>query len=138
MMWGVRLGACALWWSVFALSAAAQSETPGTAPVDLPERPGRLRPGEYPDYLFREPLPAPVVETSEDFRDKYLFGDWQGARSQLCSEGIKPQVLFITDPFVNTMGGLRRGSSEYDLLALDLLFDTNKLFGWAGGDFHIG
>jgi porin len=35
-------------------------------------------------------------------------------------------------------GGRRRGFSEYDLLAFDLLFDTDKLFGWAGGEFRIG
>jgi porin len=46
--------------------------------------------------------------------------------------------LFITDPFVNTSGGLRRGFSEYDLLAMDLLLDTDKLLGWAGGEFHVG
>jgi porin len=108
------------------------------AQVDTPERPAHQRPGEYPDYLFREPHPAPVVETSEEFREKYLFGDWLGARSQLADQGIRPLALFITDPFVNASGGRRRGFSEYDLLALDLLLDTDKLLGWPGGEFHIG
>jgi porin len=133
-----RVGACVVCWAVFALSAAAQSESTPSAEVELPTRPARPRPGEYPDYLFREPHPAPIVETSEDFKDKYLLGDWLGARSQLAADGIKPLVLFITDPFVNTTGGLRRGFSEYDLLGLDLLFDTDKLFGWAGGEFRVG
>jgi hypothetical protein len=74
---GARLCACAVCWAVFALSTAAQSET---TPVELPERPGRLRPGEYPDYLFREPSPAPVAETSEELREKYLFGDLLATR----------------------------------------------------------
>jgi porin len=116
----------------------AQSEMPLPAQDGVPERPARLRPGEYPDYLFREPHPAPVVETSEEFREKYLFGDWLGARSQLADEGIKPLVLFITDPFVNASGGRRRGFSEYDLLGLDVLFNTDKLLGWPGGEFRIG
>jgi porin len=102
------------------------------------ERPTRQRPGEFPHYLFRESRPAPIGETSEDFREKYLFGDWLGERSQLAAEGIKPLVLFITDPFVNATGGRRRGFSEYDLLAVDLLLDTEKLLGWSGGTFHIG
>jgi porin len=106
--------------------------------VGLPERPARLRPGEYPDYLFREPHPAPVIETSAEFREKYLFGDWLGTRPQLADEGIKPQVLFITDPFVNVSGGRRRGFSEYDLLAVDLILETDKLLGLPGGEFHIG
>jgi porin len=134
----VRLAACAVCWAIFAASAPAQSETSTPAQAETPERPARQRPGEYPDYLFREPHPAPTVETSEGFREKYLLGDWLGARSQLADDGIKPQVLFITDPFVNATGGRRRGFSEYDLLALDLLLDTDKLLGWRGGEFHIG
>jgi porin len=105
---------------------------------DEPLQRPRLRPGEYPDYLFQERFPAPVAETSDDFRKKYLFGDWLGARSELADEGIKPLVLFITDPFANVSGGQRRGFSEYDLLALDLLLDTDKLFGWPGGGFRVG
>jgi porin len=134
----VRLGVCAACWAVFALSAAAQSESIPGPQADLLQRPARLRPGEYPDYLFREHFPAPVIETSKDFQEKYLFGDWLGARSELAGEGIKPLVIFITDPFVNTTGGRRRGFSEYDLLGLDLLIDTDKLLGWPGGEFRIG
>jgi hypothetical protein len=60
-------------------------------------------PGEYPNYLSREP--HPVVETSDEFREKYLFGNWRGVRSELADQGIKPLVLFITDPFVNAASG---------------------------------
>jgi porin len=134
----VRLGVCALCWAVLAQYAGAQSETTPPAQVEPPEPLTRLRPGEYPEYLFRGPLPAPVVETSERFREQYLFGDWLGARSRLAADGVRPLVLFITDPFVNTTGGLRRGVSEYDLLGLDLLLDTDKLLGWPGGEFHVG
>jgi porin len=88
--------------------------------------------------LFREPHPAPVAETSEDFHEKYLFGDWLGARTQLADEGIKPLALFIIDPFVNATGGRWGGFSEYDLLGLDLLLDTDKLFHLPGGECHIG
>jgi porin len=138
-MWpNVRLSSCSVCWVVLAACATAQSEKPLATQVEAPAQPARPRPGEYPEYLFGEPHPAPVVETSDDFRDKYLFGDWLGTRSQLADDGIKPQALFITDPFVNAAGGRRRGFSEYDLLALDLLLDTDKLLGWPGGQFHIG
>jgi porin len=134
----VLVAVCALGWAVLARDAIAQSGTNVSAQVEPPEPTARQRPGEYPDYLFHEPHPAPVLETGEEFRQKYLFGDWWGERSQLAAEGIKPLILFITDPFVNAAGGLRRGFSEYDLLAVDLLLDTNKLFGWPGGEFRIG
>jgi hypothetical protein len=134
----VLLALCALAWAVLAPHAIAQSETNPPAQVQPLDRPARQRPGEYPEYLFHEPHPAPTIDTSEGFREKYLFGDWLGARSQLAAEGIKPLVLFITVPFVNASGGLRRGFSEYDLLALDLLLDTEKLLGWHGGEFRVG
>jgi porin len=131
------LGSCAVGWVVFAVFAAAQSETVQPTQGEIPGRSARQRPGEYPDYLFRESRPAPV-ETSDEFGEKYLFGDWLGTRTRLADDGIKPLVLFITDPFVNASGGRRRGFSEYDLLVLDLLLDTDKLVGLPGGDFHIG
>jgi porin len=132
------LAACAAFWAGTASFSAAQSETTSPAQIDQQVSAARQRPGEYPDYLFRESRPAPVAETSEDFREKYLLGDWLGVRTQLADEGFKPLVLFITDPFVNAFGGRRQGFSEYDLLAVDLLVDTNKLLGWTGGDFHVG
>jgi porin len=134
----VLLAVCALGWAVLTPYAIAQSETNPPPQVEPPERPARQRAGEYPDYLFREPHPAPIAETSEEFREKYLFGDWLGARSQLADEGIKPLVLFITDPFVNAAGGRRRGFSEYDLLGIDVIVDTDKLLGWPGGEFRVG
>src|SRR6516162_10316609 len=114
----ILLAVCALGWPGLAPCAMAQTETNPRAQVEPPERPARQRPGEYPDYLFHEGRPAPTTETSEEFREKYLFGDWLGARSQLAAEGIRPLALFITDPFGNVTGGQRRGFSEYDLLVL--------------------
>src|SRR5262249_12755462 len=129
----VRLGASAVCWAVFVLSPTGQSGATSAAEMELQQRAGRLRPGEYPDYLFHEPHPAPIIETSEEFRDKYLLGDWLGARPELAEQGVKPLALFITDPFGNVTGGRRRGFSEYDLLALDLILETDKLLNWHGG-----
>jgi len=132
----LQLVIVALGWAALAQYAIAQSEIDSLTPGEPLQRPARLRPSEYPDYLFREPHPAPTVETSEEFREKYLFGDWLGARSQLAAEGIKPLFLFITDPFINATGGRRRGFSEYDLVGFDLLLDTDKLIGWPGRVSH--
>lgn len=78
------------------------------------------------------------MRTSDEFTEKYLFGDWLGVRSDLADQGIKPLVLFITDPFDNAAGGRRQAFSEYDLLALDLIVDADKLLGVPGGEFHVG
>jgi porin len=95
-------------------------------------------PAEYPDHLFQEPFPRPVNQTSENFRENYFFGDWFGARSELADRGIKPLVLFIIDPYGNVSGGRRQGFTEYNLLGIDLLLETDKLFSWPGGEFHVG
>jgi porin len=125
---GLGIGsAIVLVWAVLTPSAPIQSET--VTPQNA---------GEYPEHLFQEPFPRPVNQTSNDFREKYFFGDWLGVRSDLADRGIKPLVLFITDPFGNVTGGRRQGFSEYDLLGIDLLLETDKLLCWSGGEFHVG
>ncbi|HEY1861842.1 MAG TPA: carbohydrate porin, partial [Gemmataceae bacterium] len=126
MRTGIRR-AKVLVWAVLAADAAIRAET--VAQQD---------PAEYPVHLFQEPFPRPVDQTSNDFRENYFFGDWFGLRAELADHGIKPLVLFITDPFVNVTGGRRQGFSEYDLLGIDLLLETDKLLCWPGGEFHVG
>jgi porin len=104
----------------------------------LPARAQSAPPGEYPYHPFRSPFPHQTAAASDEFREKYLFGDWLGYRSELAARGIKPSLLFIVDPFASVMGGLRRGVTNYDLLCLDVLFDSNELLGVAGGQFHVG
>jgi carbohydrate-selective porin OprB len=94
-------------------------------------------PGEYPQHRFRGPFP-PLVEERQELRDKYLFGDWLGVRSQLAERGIHVTALFITDPFVNVLGGKQRGFADYNLFGSDLVVDTDKLVPWCGGQFHVG
>src|SRR5262249_53256460 len=86
----ILLAVCALGWAVLPPRRLPKQKRTPPAQVEPPERPARQRPGEYPDYLFREPHPAPVAETSEEFREKYLLGDWLGARPDLAGEGIRP------------------------------------------------
>ena len=87
---------------------------------------------------FRSPFPSPTAETSDELREKYLFGDWFGYRSKLAAHGIKPSLLFIVDPFGSMVGGQRRGASNYDLLCLDFVLETGELLALPGGQFHVG
>lgn len=79
-----------------------------------------------------------VAEKSEDFKAKYLFGDWLGVRSKLARYGIKLTVLLITDPFGDVAGGQRRGFADYNLVGGDLCWKTDKVLGWWHGEFHVG
>jgi porin len=96
------------------------------------------RSGESEDREFHSAFPPPVVDNRDEFRKKYLLGDWLGVRSKLADRGISFALLFITDPFGNVAGGRRRGASDYSLAAFGILLATDKLLGWPGGHFHIG
>lgn len=76
--------------------------------------------------------------SGDTFCENYLLGDWLGARPFLAQRGIQVQVLLITDPFGNVIGGKTRGFTDYSLVCADLTADTEKLLGWGGGEFHIG
>lgn len=106
--------------------------------LTLPAKAQSALPGEYPYHPFRSPFPYQTAAASDEFREKYLFGDWFGYRSELAAQGIKPSLLFIVDPFANVMGGLLRGVTNYDLLCVDVVIDTNDLLALAGGQFHVG
>ena len=93
-----------------------------------------MRPGEYPNYLFKSPFPPPTSKESQEFDEKC----WLGARTELANLGIEPTVLFIVDPFGNVTGGRQRGFTQFNLLAVDVTLETDKLFGWPGGQFHVG
>jgi len=104
----------------------------------LPARAQSALPGEFPSHPFRSPVPHQTAAAGDELREKYLFGNWFGYRSELAAHRIKPSLLLIVDPFANVRGGLRRGVTNYDLFCLDVLIDTNHLLALAGGQFHLG
>jgi porin len=93
------------------------------------------KPGEYPEHRFRSAFPS---KAEPDFEDKYLFGDWWGARSRLAVWGIAVDILVIADPFVNTIGGKQRGFADYNLVGTDATLVSEPLLGFGGGELHVG
>jgi porin len=116
----------------------ASSDVEPTSVDGSPAQAQPRRVGEYPSHPFRSPFPRADLEEAADFREHYLLGDWWGARSWLASRGIKPTMLFVTDPFGNPTGGVRQGFGVYNLLGMDLRLETEPLLGWPGGEFHVG
>ena len=80
--------------------------------IDDPRGGSIALPGEFPYHPFRSPFSPETAVTSDEFRDKYLFGDWCTYRSKLAARGIKPTLLLIVDPFGSVKGGLRRGAQQ--------------------------
>lgn len=120
-------------WVVFAAAARAQPASP-PAPPDVPS--GQA--GENQDREFHSAFPAPASDTPDEFRSRYLFGDWMGVRSALADRGIRFNLLFIADPFGNVTGGQRTGASNYNLFGFGVVLRTDQLFGWYGGQLHVG
>jgi hypothetical protein len=125
----MQIAAGVLFAARFPAGAAAQS-TSAAAPSG--------QPGGNRDNEFHSPLPAPLLENREAFRSQYLLGDWMGARSALAGRGIRFDMLFISDPFGNVSGGLRRGATVYNLAGFGVVLRTDRLLGWRGGQFHVG
>ena len=105
--------------------AWAAAQAPPNAPAQLMEK---------QDYEFHTPhAPKPP----DDFT-QYLLGDWMGVRSRLADRGVTFAVLLIADPFGNASGGVRRGAADYNLAGFGIIFHTDRLLGWPGGQFHVG
>ncbi|MEM7192314.1 MAG: carbohydrate porin [Pseudomonadota bacterium] len=66
-----------------------------------------------------------------------LTGDWGGFRTQMSNAGIDWSLTYVGEVFGNTSGGLIRGSSYEDLIALEVDSDLEKLVGWKGGTAHV-
>ncbi|MGE5239013.1 MAG: carbohydrate porin [Chloroflexota bacterium] len=67
----------------------------------------------------------------------HLLGNWHGLRTWLEDHGITPALTFVTDALGNATGGLRQGFTAANDLALDALFDLEKLHGPEDGSFHV-
>lgn len=109
---------------LFVASTAAAQAPPNVA----------AQPDEKQEYEFHSPhAPEPPGDFSQ-----YLFGDWMGVRSRLADWGVTVAALVIADPFADVRGGIRRGAADYNLAAFGIIFHTDRLLGWPGGQFHVG
>jgi porin len=92
------------------------------------------QPGEKLDFELHTPH---TIKPRDDFT-QFFLGDWMGVRSKLADRGVSVAVLFISDPFGNVSGGVRRGAANYNLAGFGIVFHTDRLLGWSGGQFHVG
>jgi len=86
---------------------------------------------------------SPDVEaTPEDLRPFQLvlpkgrlLGDWFGLIPLLDTNGITPNVTFVSDVAGNPVGGKSQGVTHADNLGINLQFDLQKLVGLDGASF---
>jgi len=95
----------------------------------------RFAAADPPSTLPASP-PPPTGEPAFD-ASQHLTGDWFGLRSDLFQHGISIDPFLINDYSKNFIGGLNtHGDSFRQRFNLSLDIDTEKLFGWPGGDFR--
>jgi porin len=67
----------------------------------------------------------------------YVLGNWSGARSALSRQGVDFEFFYIGSEPDNLAGGLHTGEIYQGLMLATLDLDSLKLFGYAGGTFHV-
>jgi porin len=78
---------------------------------------------------------APVV--AQTGSDDLLFGDLAGLRTALAHYGATLDLSETSEVFGNVTGGIRRGFEYAGLTKMHFKIDTDKVFGWAGGEFDV-
>lgn len=82
----------------------------------------------------------PASESSKGWlAQKYMTGDWGGARTKLSDAGIDINLKFMNQFMLNMHGGLetRNGHDTAGSYELDVNFDFEKLAKIKGGSFYI-
>jgi porin len=74
--------------------------------------------------------------TQEKHPRTYLFGDWDGERSELAARGIAFDFFYITDLQANPVGGLRQTQAGWGRIRGTVDIDFGKLAEWQGLTFH--
>jgi porin len=66
----------------------------------------------------------------------YLFGDWDGKRSELASRGITFDFFYVADLQANPVGGIRQSEAGWGRIRGTVDIDFGKLTDWNGLAFH--
>ena len=83
-------------------------------------------------------VPAEEKSWARQFLERdYMFGDWGGARTKLSEHGVDLEFLYFGAVPSNVDGGIKRGSVYQGALLMALDLNSEKLFGYEGGQFHV-
>jgi porin len=76
-------------------------------------------------------------ETSSVHQNRsYLFGDWDGERSELASKGIVFDFFYVSDLQANPVGGTEQTQVGWGRIRGTVDIDFGKLYDWNGLTFH--
>jgi porin len=89
--------------------------------------------------------PVPAVRADDGATDaktglwerSNLLGDMGGLRTMLGNHGITFTLSETSEVLGNVTGGLKHGVDYEGATTMSLNLDTDKAFGWKGGDFYV-
>ncbi|WP_312324885.1 carbohydrate porin [Acinetobacter schindleri] len=83
---------------------------------------------------FMVAMTSAQAESAFDPQGQYLFGDWNGKRTELAQQGIKFEANILTDTAYLAEGGRNEGADPLTSaqLWLGTQLDMEKLAGWDG------
>lgn len=90
---------------------------------------------EEPD-LGTQAQPVGQRTDTDVWRRSNLFGDIGGLRTWMGNHGLSLGLTETSEYLYNTTGGLKTGGAYDGLTTLTLGLDTQKAFGWPGGQFN--
>lgn len=77
------------------------------------------------------------AQQARDDNDRYLTGDWGGARTRLEDRGINLGATYFAEGAGNFRGGSRHDVAYAAELSVYGSFDLQKLWGWSGGTLRV-
>jgi porin len=69
--------------------------------------------------------------------DRFLLGDWGGARTRLHEHGVSFQLTYFSSPAYNVSGGRDHLIRYADQFTADATLDLDKLFSWRRAIFKV-
>ena len=66
----------------------------------------------------------------------YLLGTWGGVRTDLSKHGVDFEFFYLGSTPRNIQGGIKTGAEYQGALLMTLDLNSEKLVGYAGGNFH--
>ena len=91
-------------------------------------------PAQEPDLNIQA---EPIGQWTGLWTRSNLFGDMGGLRTWMGNYGLSLNLTETSEYLSNTSGGLKTGGAYDGLTTATLQLDTQKAFGWQGGQFNV-
>lgn len=97
----------------------------------------KLEPSAATALALSAALACNAARAGEFDPNRYLTGDWGGARARLAERGVDLKLGYFGQAGHNASGGARSATAYADQFFLGGYFDLDPLLGWRGAEFKL-